>query len=294
MSEVPPELYCEILVYYPIKQQELTFLWTTGRLVSRHFKSAVERVFWERHLPRTYLEIRDDDPNFSFGCFEFSRIDENNPALAVFMDKNCTDQERPRIVERIKSVFEDGDGPHGYDFQEPQIRVQIRHEVNDTPLLGFEPDWNNLVIWFDWKQTFSAFFSEDKEFHRRLGAWVDAQKTDIMEMMEKSAKSLEIMDFSTIFQPYGSHSYYDMAHREVRFDRICKNIRDPSGMKWTSELYDSESESGECDVGYADLNQARCRAFSEDYSDDEGCNRSYVCPTHIVYSRRIYKESDSD
>ncbi|KAF9067603.1 hypothetical protein BDP27DRAFT_1449014 [Rhodocollybia butyracea] len=273
-SKVPPELYYEILKYYPIKQQELTFLWITGRQVSRHFKFAVELVFVKRHLPKTYLEIKDVSIKYFSGFFEFSRIDENNRALAVFVDKRCKDQERPNLVERIKSAFEDGDGPHGYDFQEPQINIQIRREVNDMPLPGFEPDWNNLVIRFDWKHMFSAFFREEREFRRRVEAR-EAEVLEIQSMVDRG--ELEGMEgFWRILRVSGLGPSHDKARREVRVDRIRKNICDSSGTEWTREIDDFEdfesedSESEESDLGYIHLKQARNFALIDEYSDDEG------------------------
>ncbi|KAF9067588.1 hypothetical protein BDP27DRAFT_1422752 [Rhodocollybia butyracea] len=266
MSKVPPELYYEILKHYPVKQQEITLLWTTGRQVSRHFKSAVEQVFQERHLARTsYLEIRNADANFVSGSFKFSHIDENNPTPAVFMDKECTDQDRPEMAEQLKNAFEYQNDPREWNFYKPRILIHVRHEVNDTPLLGSEPDWNNLVIRFDWKQTFSAFFREDKEFRRRLGAWVDAQKADIFEMMAKIDidNGDDMEDYSTIFHLFGD-SYYDKMRREVRVKRICKIIWDLFGIKWTREPLPHS------DVGYQILKQARDLAFNAKYSDDGG------------------------
>ncbi|KAF9067550.1 hypothetical protein BDP27DRAFT_1422713 [Rhodocollybia butyracea] len=166
------------------------------------------------------------------------------------------------MVRRIKNAFEHGDGPHGYIFHEPQIHVHVRCEVNDIPLLGFEPDWDNLVIQFDWKQTFSAFFREDKEFHCR----VEAQKADILEMRVKIDRGEldEMAMFSRMLDSFGGS--YDKAHKEVCFDQICKNIWDSSGIKWTRELHGSDDDS---DLAYKALKEARVIAGFEKYSDEE-------------------------
>ncbi|KAH8102084.1 hypothetical protein BXZ70DRAFT_52549 [Cristinia sonorae] len=49
------DLFYEILMLVGVKIEDMTWLWTTGREVSRAFKDATERVFIERHLKYTYL-----------------------------------------------------------------------------------------------------------------------------------------------------------------------------------------------------------------------------------------------
>lgn len=52
-----PELWCEILDQsWGVRDpNEMRGLWNDTRLVSKHFKNVIERIFKEEHVPKTQL-----------------------------------------------------------------------------------------------------------------------------------------------------------------------------------------------------------------------------------------------
>ena len=56
---MPPELWCETLDnFWGVRDpNELRGLWNDTRLVSKHFKSIIEHIFKEEHVPKTKLVL---------------------------------------------------------------------------------------------------------------------------------------------------------------------------------------------------------------------------------------------
>ena len=54
---MPPELWRDTLeLFWGVRDpHELRELWNYTRLVSKHFKSAIERIFMEEHIQKTKL-----------------------------------------------------------------------------------------------------------------------------------------------------------------------------------------------------------------------------------------------
>ena len=100
--------------------------------------------------------------------FELSHLDPDPLSSRVtFAEKQCADVFKKKLSRRLKSIFEYGNVVH-----DPKIIVQVRRDANDTQIPEMQADWDKLEISFDWKAMYSLYFREDKEYHRRLGAWV--------------------------------------------------------------------------------------------------------------------------
>ena len=55
----PPEIWSITLNNFREyqTQEELAYLWTTARHVSRQFKEEIEEIFRTEHLPKTWLHV---------------------------------------------------------------------------------------------------------------------------------------------------------------------------------------------------------------------------------------------
>ncbi|KAF9003736.1 hypothetical protein BDZ89DRAFT_1145975 [Hymenopellis radicata] len=215
-SAIPADVYYNILR----RIKDLTFLWTTCRAVSRDFRDAVDLVFIRHHLPKTYLAA---DMGLS-ASFSFDSLDPSDPAIALFKDKDCDADLRPKVIRRLKDRFDD---EFGNVCHAPRIVVQVRRLANDTPICDMKPDWDTLSLTANWKKMFSEFFAEEKAYHRSMQAQLDAAKDTIVAMRDDPDFGAT-MEF--LFATYERHD--ETARRQVRDRRIKRHVWEQSHIDW--------------------------------------------------------------
>lgn len=192
--------------------------------------------------------------------FEFSHLDPD-PLIGrvTFTEKECADIFKKKLISRLKSIFEYGNLAH-----DPKVIVQVRKDANDTQIPGMEADWDKLEISFDWKKMYSAYFREDKEYHRRLGAWVrfiytiispqhtyhlltsiqvDTQKDAMLNIREQVDKGEldQLESFKRVFTMFGDS--YQETRKQVRRSRIRREVWENDEVDWelsNDELFDDD------------------------------------------------------
>ncbi len=90
---------------------------------------------------------------------QFDHLDSTDSSRAVFESSECQGLEREL--------------GNGLSLEQPNVIIQVRHDVNDTMLPDFryhlDPDLDvKLEVSFDWKGMYCHFFREQKEVQTRL------------------------------------------------------------------------------------------------------------------------------
>ncbi|KAF8916136.1 hypothetical protein CPB85DRAFT_1491863 [Mucidula mucida] len=122
--DIPPT-HAPADVYYNILRRikDLTFLWTACRVVSREFRDAVDLVFIRHHLPQTYLAV-DTDSNLSF-----DGLDPTDPTIAIFKDKDCSANLRPKLIRRLKDKFDKYGNTFSELFAEEKAYKRVTRDI---------------------------------------------------------------------------------------------------------------------------------------------------------------------
>jgi hypothetical protein len=146
--------------------------------------------------------------------------------------------------------------------------VQVRHDLNDTPIPGFSIDYDTLTISCDWRGLFSAFYAEEllvnnmrdramEQFSARRDAMiadVHAGRLDIVESMKQ------------MLTKYGDET--DNARKLARRVRIRRQYERDGYNDWQPKAWAAEEED-EINKG---LKEAIFFASFQEFSDEEGGN----------------------
>ncbi len=170
INEVPAEIWRIVIENLAGRAQhrDQMYLWNRCRLVSKHFKNAVETFFVRYFLHNNNLRVEavtchETPSHWDFrvaGCFEtrFNRISDDGN-IAIFHAKN---QNGGNL---LKSYFVDDPKPDWqYCFMQMCMHTQygnVRIRVND------EGD-----VEFDWRKLFTANLAERRLCHRPGCGWV--------------------------------------------------------------------------------------------------------------------------
>lgn len=212
-------------------QDELTYLWTTVRHVSRQCKTEVEDIFRTEHLPKTFLHVHkhthaphstqdgndqsapSTNPQLrhdSVCRFDFDGINTTYPSRAVF-SIHLTSIGPKAVKEMIKDIeAKTGPGRLGEaDKSRPGGRVrlfentvglalaQIRGGLHDCTLPSLTIDRVKGAISLDWRDLFTRFFGEKRMIDRVLER---APMSDVL--VAPSPPGANILDYDL-----------DLAHR---------------------------------------------------------------------------------
>ncbi|KAL0564403.1 hypothetical protein V5O48_017646 [Marasmius crinis-equi] len=258
------DVFFHVLMYIGTKEEDMTFLWTTCREVSRDFKDAVERVFIARHLKKTYLRV---DAGWAYSEkhgkvslateFSFSHLDPTNRNRAIFRDEECHDDFKPLMKLHLKAHLEYGNPVH-----RPKIIVQIRHFANDTPIPGLELNLDELEMSVDWMGMYSEWFREEKDHHKYMGKLMDgadgleAMAIGMRQKVENGEMDL-MKSFEMAIKAFAGG--YEDAWQKTRAERIKRNVRAEGG----SEIWDDSDRAG-----YRRLKDIRFAVSLEDSNSD--------------------------
>lgn len=108
-------------------------------------------MFWDPKIGKVFLDSN----------LEFDGLDPNDTSIAIFREKECHDDFKPRLIKSLKGKF---DNRYGNACHAPRIVIKMRRMANDTPICDMVADWDNLQLTANWKKMFSEFFAEEKAY----------------------------------------------------------------------------------------------------------------------------------
>ncbi|KAM0801618.1 hypothetical protein BDR22DRAFT_181620 [Usnea florida] len=176
----PPEILRNITENFRCRKSldELSYLWTTVRLVSRQFKDDVEDIFRTEHLRKTWLYLDNSEIDDLYVKLYFDTIQSQHPGRAVFSSRLDTKNRARQWEEMSKTLLARvGTGRLSEaDRSVPESRmrlytcppglfvVQVRGSVCDCaiPSLDFNVNPLRLELSFEWRDLFHRFFGERK------------------------------------------------------------------------------------------------------------------------------------
>ena len=184
----PPEILMNITENFRCRKSpdELSYLWTTVRLVSKQFKDDVEDIFRTEHLPKTWLYLDNSEIDDLYVKLFFDTIQSRYPGKAVFSSRLDTNNRERQWDEVSKPLLARvGAGMLGdADRSVPGSRmclytcppglfvVQVRGSLCDCaiPSLNLNVNPLRLEVSFEWKDLFHQFFGERKMIRAVLDA----------------------------------------------------------------------------------------------------------------------------
>ena len=173
----PPETLRNIPENFRCRKSpdELSYLWTTVRLVSKQFKDDVEDIFRTEHLPKSWLYLDNSEIYDLYVKLYFDTIQSRYPGRAVFTSRldrrhQWDDVSKPLLARVGTSRLGDADRsvPESrmrlYTCRPGLFVVQVRGSLCDCaiPSLNFSVNPLRLKISFEWRYLFHQFFGERK------------------------------------------------------------------------------------------------------------------------------------
>lgn len=202
LPSFPPELWSETLkqVRDWKSEEELIYLWTTLRHVSRQFKVEIEHIFRTEHLPKTSLHLYADRRVFQALDNRVhddtgSKCNPITPGFLGLIGFSAKDPERAVFYVDTSGIAggmlelllrNAADIPvnltSGLATQTGQptlvsaisaghagsVLVQIRGSLSHYALSNKDVDWQKCEISFEWKTLFTRSFREKSRINRIL------------------------------------------------------------------------------------------------------------------------------
>lgn len=193
----PPELWSITTQNFRHRKSpdDLTYLWTAVRHVSRQFKAEIEDIFLTEHLPKTWLHVNVNVANtlnnsptglnvFAFNFkLKYEKLHSRHPGRAVFSlrsENNTRDRPSPDILVCRRKTFKrlrDEAGTGRLDEADKSVAgsrirlsespigmfvVQVRGSVGDCALPALNIHNSRHELSFEWRDLFNRFFGERK------------------------------------------------------------------------------------------------------------------------------------
>lgn len=192
---LPLEILAHILQSLPqASDDDLTYLWTSCRPVSKFFKEEVEFIFRDRHLPKMRLTFDSTKPFLKCSIapylihsyylegypiqtldavvrhceWVFSNVSRSNKDVAIFVRKE--DEDRYLSPQTISNIIAKKDRKD-YTWK-PQRTVQVRREANDLDLPALSVDYEKMELSLNWNDLFCRFYAEQK----LINTWLHSQR----------------------------------------------------------------------------------------------------------------------
>jgi len=270
---LPTELWIRTLSFIADDFNDRPKLWVSGRAVCTAFKEAIETIFREKHLPKTfiayslgwilhlcswliqadrrfptgthYLDNDSDDGNDESGpnkivlCpeFEFSHLSADK-TTAFFIDEHVHPKFKPLVTRILRSCI---DPP--IRFEKPSHTVQVRRELNDTPIPGLSIDYDTMTLSCDWRGLYSAFFAEEHLVHKireRDMETFDARRTALINNVRGGQMDI-VAAMQEMVTRYGGAT--DEARKQARRVRIRRQYEQLGYSGWNPEEDDKAEEN---------------------------------------------------
>jgi hypothetical protein len=151
-------------------------------------------------------------------------------------------------------------------FEKPPHTVQVRCELNDTPIPGLSIDYENMVLSCDWRGLYSAFFAEellvDKIRDREMESF-NTRRTALIDNVHGGQVNM-IAAIQQMLGQYGNAS--DEARKQARRVRIQRQYEQEGYSGWKPSEGDTEEE----DRINKTLKERIFYASAGTFSDEEG------------------------
>jgi len=254
-TTLPAELWIRILSLIGDNDNDRPKLWVSGRAVCSTFKEAIEAVFREKHLPKTYISyhLGTHYPDFDSDSdseeistpskvlldlrFELSHLSEDKSTAFFKVDPPVNAKYKPLVCNAIKSYL------HANQFEMPLHTVQVRHELNDTPIPGLHIDYDTMVLSCEWRGLFSTFFAEELLVHNLREKALEkfqAQRDALIENVHSGRVDM-IDAMQQVLIACGDEN--DKARMKARRMRIRWQYEEESpGFEWRPEEWDLMEE----------------------------------------------------
>jgi len=263
---LPNEIWIRVVENLSKKEEDLPDAWMTCRHVSTAFKAAVETVFREIHLSKTWIafllgEIRneDDERVLLDASFDFDRLSEEKNVAIFKMDPG---QERYHKVlrRRLQSAIEDA------SIHAPVHTIQIRRSLNDTPIPGLSVDYENWELSCDWRGLYTCFYGEEQLCHRSTQKWVkdrEAWTSDIQKQVARGEIDM-IGAMEKAIRAFAGGA--DEAKKMSRRARIRRQYQEEQGYEYD---FEQDGDADEEKAILKKLGELEQLSYFEEYSDDE-------------------------
>jgi hypothetical protein len=263
---LPPELWIRILRNLKM-EEDLPDLWMSFRHVCTAFKDAVESIFCNEHLPKTWIQFNlgthytdDDDRIVLDSEFDFSHLSEDK-VTAIFRIEEFSGECKSVIRGYLRNYVED------MDVEAPRHTVQIRRDVNDTPIPRLSIDYDKLELSCNWRELYTRFYGEEQLYHKLTGAWVKSKEEWAEDLKVKTDRGEVDMMVAMEEAIYAFTDGPQDSRKIARRARIRRQFRELDGREWDVKR---DGDLVEETWILSTLAQTQQLASMEEYSDDEG------------------------
>lgn len=152
-----------------------------------------------------------------------------------------------------------------HTFENPCHTVQIRRELNDTPIPGKSINFDNLELSFDWRGLYTAFYVEEKCYENLTTEWAKSKEQwtiDLQAKMFRGEMDMQQVMMQAIEEFAGGSDKNKEIARRKRIRRQYKDI----GTDWDFERDGDESEEK---IAREKMTMVGNACYMQEFSDDE-------------------------
>jgi hypothetical protein len=156
------------------------------------------------------------------------------------------------------------------EFEKPPHTIQVRRELNDTPIPGLSIDYDTMTLSCDWRGLFSAFFAEEllvhnlqdramEKFQARRDTLIEDVHAGRMDMVDalqqvlkiyedESHKARKLARQARIRWQYEQEGYASWKPEEEEEDRINEVLKKRIFFASAASFSDKEDGGGDEDA----------------------------------------------
>ncbi|TVY93832.1 hypothetical protein LAWI1_G000740 [Lachnellula willkommii] len=271
-SYLPPEIWIRTLKNFD-QENDLPELWMNYRHICKPFQSAIDSIFIEKHLPKTWIRwslgemysneigkvILDTE-------FKFHALSEDK-TTAIFQG-DIGEDFRDEVRSRLKGRIQETTNAHAYTITEPSHTVQVHRDVNDSPLPDLTFDAENIHLSLNWRELYTRFYGEELLYHKGLQNW-STDNTKLKEELAAKAGSGQTGMMEVLMKAMEAFAGgSDESRRVARRARIRRQFRE-IGDDWSFEASGDAGEEKRSLEGLAQTRQLVSLTEDSDYDRDE-------------------------
>jgi hypothetical protein len=192
-------------------------------------------------------------------AFDFDRLSEDKN-VAIFKMKPPQERYHKALRRRLKGAVEDT------PIDVPVHTVQIRRQLNDTPIPGLSVDYEKWELACDWRGLFTHFFGEEQLYNKYTKKWAkdkEAWTSDIQKQVARGEIDMMAAIEKAIHAFAGGS---DESKKMARRARIRRQYRQEQGYEYD---FEQDGDVGEEKAILKKLREREQFLFLEEYSDDE-------------------------
>lgn len=158
--------------------------------------------------------------------FKYNRVSEDG--ITAIFTVDCADEHKPEVRKRLRNYADQ------FLPEEPGHTIQIRREINDTPIPNQSFDYENLELSCDWRGLYSAFYAEEQCYNNLTKGWAKSREQwalDLHAKMLRGEINMQQMMLRTIKEFAGGSGINKEIARRARIRRQYVAI----GSDWNFE-----------------------------------------------------------